>query len=90
MKVRHSTGSGLHLMPVLPILLGIGLFICNNLAIIAGWLHTPPGFEPMFLHGCQSVAQYMTWIEGFRFANVIPNYHAPWQTEPATLPSFPG
>ncbi len=64
-----------------PWLLGIGLYIFNNLAIFGGWLHAPSGFEPMFVPRAGDLAQYLTWIEGFKLAPLIPNYHAPWQTE---------
>jgi len=72
-----------------PWLLGIGLYIFNNLAVLGGWLHTLPGFEPMFIPRARDLAQYMTWIEGFRLAPLIPNYHAPWQTEPRFFALLP-
>jgi hypothetical protein len=64
-----------------PWLLGIGLYIFNNLAILGGWLHAPAGYEPMFVARAGDLAQYLTWIEGFKLAPLIPNYLAPWQTE---------
>ncbi len=64
-----------------PWLLGIGLYIFNNLSIVGGWLHAPSDFEPMFVPRAGDLAQYLTWIEGFKLAPLISNYHAPWQTE---------
>lgn len=63
--------------------LGVLLFILNNISVLSGWLQPPAGYESTGMLRAPDVAQYFTWIGGFKHAFLIPNYHAPWVTEPA-------
>ncbi len=68
---------------VLPLILGLLLFIANNLAPLAALSHPRPEYVPLLMPRNQDSAQYLTWIEGYKNAWTIPDYHAPWETEPA-------
>jgi len=67
------------------LILGSILFLYNNLAIISGWLDPPPDHRSMMIVRGQDTASYLTWMGGFKTQFLIPNYHAPWQTENAYL-----
>lgn len=58
-------------------------FMLNHAGIVGGWLYCPPGFEPFFASRYGDVAQYLTWAKAYESAWFIPNYHAPWITDPA-------
>lgn len=66
-----------------PLAVAVFVFVGNQLAIIRAVLHAPPGQVPLFAHRFPDVAQHLTWIYGFRNHVLIPNFHAPWVTEPA-------
>jgi hypothetical protein len=55
--------------------------VINNLAPLAGLLHPPPGYVPLFMPRNQDNAQHLTWIEAYKSSWTIPDYHAPWSTE---------
>jgi hypothetical protein len=55
----------------------------NHVAVIAGILDPPAGFEPAYFIRNLDVPQYLTWGALARDYWLLPNYHAPWQTEPA-------
>jgi len=46
-------------------------------------LHPPPGYEPAWAPRNLDLPQYVTWIAALRTTTLLPNYHAPWLTEPA-------
>lgn len=64
------------------------LFALNRLAILSGWLNPPEGYTATLMVRAQDVAQYLTWIRGFEEQVLLPNYHAPWLTEPAFFTPF--
>lgn len=66
-----------------PIPLAAFLYVVNNLAIWRGWIDPPAGYVPLGMNRVFDVAQYVTWTAGFERQWLIPDYHAPWQTEPA-------
>jgi hypothetical protein len=65
------------------LLIATTLFALNSIGLISGWLAPPPGYSPMFLHRWQDFAQYLTWSRAFATQDLIPDYHAPWYTEPS-------
>ncbi len=71
------------LCSMIPLFLGLLLFVVNNLAPLGAVLHPRPGYEPLLMPRNQDSAQYLTWIEAFRNGWAIPDYHAPWKTEAA-------
>jgi hypothetical protein len=72
-----------------PAFFGFFLFLANNLGAIHGWLRPPDGYVAVGINRQPDVAQYFTWIEGTRLGGLLlPNYHAPWLTEPALLTPF--
>jgi hypothetical protein len=70
------------------LLLAAVLFGLNNLAIISGWLRPPEGYAPMLMVRAQDIALYLNWAHAYQLQNLIPNYAAPWQTEPAFFNAF--
>lgn len=68
---------------LIPLILGIFLFLMNNLAPLSATLHPRPGYVPPLMPRGEDSAQYLTWIEASKDAWAIPDYHAPWQTKPA-------
>lgn len=68
---------------IVPLILGLLLFVANNLAPLAALSHPRPGYVPLFMPRKQDCAQYLTWIEGYKNASTIPDYHAPWENEAA-------
>jgi len=68
---------------IVPLILGLLLFVANNLAPLAALSHPRPGYVPLFMPRNQDSAQYLTWIEAYKSAWTIPDYHAPWETEAA-------
>lgn len=64
------------------------LFVLNNLAIISGWLAPPAGYTPTLMTRTADIAQYLTWARAFSDNVLIPDYHAPWRTEPALINPF--
>jgi hypothetical protein len=64
-------------------ILAAGLFGLHNVGVISGALAPPPGFEPAWVVRNLDVPQYLTWLNASRESLLLPDYHAPWQTEPA-------
>jgi hypothetical protein len=67
----------------LAVLLGTLLCLVNHIGVIAGMVDPPPGYQPAHYIRNLDVAQYLTWMELARTQWLLPNEHAPWQTEPA-------
>jgi hypothetical protein len=65
------------------IAVGTILFLLNHLGVIAGVLHPPPGYEPAWFTRNLDIPQYLTWAALARDHWLLPDYHAPWRTEPA-------
>ncbi len=65
------------------ILLGTLLCLLNHVGVIAGIVAPPPGYQPAYYLRNLDVPQYLTWMELARTHWLLPNLHAPWQTEPA-------
>jgi len=65
------------------ILLGSLLCLANHIGVIAGMVNPPPGYQPAYYLRNLDVPQYLTWLELARTHWLLPNEHAPWQTEPA-------
>ena len=63
--------------------LGIVLFLLHQAAVISGALAPPPGYEPAWAIRSPDLPQYVTWLAAGRTSFLLPNYHAPWSTEPA-------
>jgi hypothetical protein len=63
--------------------LGVALFLLHHAGVVSGALAPPPGFEPAWTLRNLDVPQYLTWIEAARSQLLLPDYHAPWVTEPA-------
>jgi hypothetical protein len=66
-----------------PLLLGVLLFCLNDLALISGWLHPPAGYLFGGRIQAQDIDLYFSWAGGFRHQLLVPDYAAPWRTEPA-------
>ena len=67
------------------IILAAGLFGLHNIGVISGALSPPPGFEPAWVVRNLDVPQYLAWLNASRTGALLPDYHAPWQTEPALI-----
>ncbi|MBZ5631685.1 MAG: hypothetical protein LAO55_01035 [Acidobacteriia bacterium] len=65
--------------------LGMVLFFLHQAAIISGAIAPPPGYEPAWAIRSLDLPQYLTWLAAGRTSFLIPNYHAPWVTEPALI-----
>jgi hypothetical protein len=68
---------------ILAVLLGTLLGLLNHIGVIAGIVNPPPGYQPAYYLRNLDVPQYLTWMELARMHWLLPNEHAPWQTEPA-------
>jgi hypothetical protein len=66
---------------LLAILLGTLLCLANYIGVIAGIVHPPPGYQPAYYIRNLDVPQYLTWMELAKTHWLLPNEHAPWQTE---------
>jgi hypothetical protein len=57
----------------------------NEAPVLRGYLAPPPGYVAGFIPQNLDCFQYQTWVSAYRRANVwlLPDYHAPWVTEPA-------
>lgn len=69
--------------------LALGLFTVNNLAVIAASIAPPTGYVPSFLNRGGDFAVYKTWLTAFERDSRLPDYHAPWQTEPVFFNLLP-
>ena len=68
---------------VYALLLGTLLGLINHIGVIAGMVDPPPGYQPAYYVRNLDIPQYLTWLELARTHWLLPNEHAPWQTEPA-------
>jgi len=66
----------------LAVLLGTLLGLLNHIGVIAGIVNPPPGYQPAYYLRNLDVPQYLAWMELARTHWLLPNEHAPWQTEP--------
>jgi hypothetical protein len=64
-------------------ILGLALFFLHQAGTISGILHPAPGYEPAWALRSLDLPQYVTWITAIRSKILLPDYHAPWITEPA-------
>lgn len=73
-----------------PFLLGISLFALNQAPVLSGYLAPPPGYAGSPLPQQMDFFQYQTWINAYQRTNgwLLPDYHAPWATEPALMNPF--
>jgi hypothetical protein len=67
----------------LAIALGTGLFLLHNAGVIAGIAAPPAGYEPAYFIRNLDVPQYLAWAELSKSHWLLPDYNAPWKTEPA-------
>ncbi|MFN8580372.1 MAG: hypothetical protein U0163_05255 [Gemmatimonadaceae bacterium] len=65
--------------------LGFVVFGLNNAGALSAWLAQPSGYFALWLPHTDDVAQYVTWVHAYRHAWLLPNFHAPWSTQPALL-----
>jgi len=65
----------------LAILLGTLLCLGNHIGVIAGIAAPPPGYEPAYYIRHLDVPQFVTWMELAKTHWLLPNEHAPWQTD---------
>jgi hypothetical protein len=66
-----------------PFILATFLLVLNHSGTFAGLLYPPPGYVPNLMPLNTDLNQYLTWLHAFQNTAVIPDYHAPWLTEPA-------
>jgi len=66
-----------------PLALAVFIFLGSNLPVIKAALNPLPGWAPLFALRARDVAQYLTWIQASQTHLLLPNFHAPWLTEPA-------
>ena len=80
-------GKWLPWLPLTPLLFGVALFAVNESAVLAGYLSPPPGYTAAFLPQHMDYSQYQTWINAYQKTRglLLPDYHAPWATEPALM-----
>lgn len=70
---------------LLPLLLGLGLFMVNNLAVFSGWAGPPDGYVPLLRVDTTDAAIYDGWLRSSLDRFLHPNFQAPWLTEPAVV-----
>lgn len=63
--------------------LGLALFLIHQAGAISAILNPPPGYEAAWGVRNLDLPQYLTWIAAARSSILLPDYHAPWLTEPA-------
>jgi hypothetical protein len=70
--------------------LGIFLFAVNEAPVLTGYLAAPPGYTGSLIPQHMDFQQYLTWISAYQRTRgwLLPDYHAPWVTEPALLNPF--
>jgi hypothetical protein len=66
-----------------PLLLGLGLFVVNNLAVFSGWVAPPDGYVALLRVDSPDNAIYDAWLRSSVERLLHPNFQAPWLTEPA-------
>ena len=59
----------------------------NEAPVLCGYLAPPPGYVAGLIPQQQDTLQYQTWIIAYQRTKgcLLPDYHAPWTTEPAML-----
>jgi hypothetical protein len=65
--------------------LAVILFALHHAGVISGAIAPPAGYEPAWVVRNLDVPQYLTWLNASRSTALLPDYHAPWQTEPALI-----
>jgi hypothetical protein len=70
-------------LALLAVALGTLVGGLNHVGVIAGILSPPPGYEPAYVIRNLDVPQYLTWAALAKDHWLLPNFHAPWKTEPA-------
>jgi len=85
--MKHRQYPRLLRFEIAPLLLGALLFVVNGAPVLSGYLAPPPGYTGSLLPQSMDHLQYLTWINGYRHTRgwLIPDYNAPWATEPALL-----
>ena len=70
-----------------PALCGTLLFAVNQAPVFLAYLNPPPGYTGSLLPMDMDALQYRTWIDAYRDGKgwLLPDYHAPWSTEPALM-----
>src|SRR5215813_6097118 len=68
---------------LLAIALGTLLCVINHAGVISGIVAPPPGYAPAYYTLNFDIPEYITWAELSKTHWLLPNYHAPWITEPA-------
>ena len=70
-----------------PLILGLGLWAFNSSPLLFAYLHPPAGYVGALLPQQMDFWQYQTWMNAYHTTNawLLPDYHAPWSTEPALL-----
>jgi hypothetical protein len=63
--------------------LGLILFLLNQIGAISGALAPPLGYEPTWTVEHLDFHQYITWLTAGRTHLLLPDFHAPWITEPS-------
>ena len=71
-----------------PLLLALGLFALNNLAVLSGWLATPDGYVHLTHVDATDNSIYESWLRSSESRVLHPNFQAPWLTEPAVFKPF--
>lgn len=70
-------------LALLALALGTGVGVLNHVAVIGGMVAPPAGYEPAYVIRNLDVPQYLTWAALAKDHWLLPNFHAPWKTEPA-------
>jgi len=65
--------------------LGVVLFLAQNLAVWAGRVRVPAGFQPLFYLQNWDSNQYLGFLALARNHFLFPDLHAPWHTDSAML-----
>ncbi len=65
------------------VLLAVVLFVLNHAGVISGAISPPAGYVPTWAIHNLDIPQYLTWINALHDRILLPDYHAPWITEPA-------
>lgn len=73
---------------LLPLVLALGLFTLNNLAVLSGGLETPDGHVHLLRVNATDNSIYESWLRSSESRVIHPNFQAPWLTEPAVFKPF--
>ena len=68
-------------------LLGLAIWAFNTSPVLFAYLNPPAGYVGALLPQQMDFWQYQTWMNAYRRTGawLLPDYHAPWTTEPALL-----